>query len=76
MVDIFFNISPQTGNLLSRQISKTVSMKQLDFFANRRIYFWNRLANQIKNSNSVLSFKIKMYGFRKNGKKKNSRGHF
>jgi hypothetical protein len=28
----FFNISPRTGALLSRQISKTKSTKQLDFF--------------------------------------------
>ena len=53
MLDIFLNISPQTGNLQSRQISKTKSINQLDFFANRAIYFWNKLPNQIKNSNSV-----------------------
>ena len=28
----FFNISPQTGNLLSRQILKTKSIYKLDFF--------------------------------------------
>ena len=31
MVDIF-NISPRTGNLLSRQILKNKSKDQLDFF--------------------------------------------
>ena len=72
----FFNISPQTGNLLSRQISKTKSTNQLDFFANRVIYFWNKSPNQIKNSNSVKKIKIKLDDFRKNGKKKNLRGHF
>ena len=36
-----FNISSQTENLLSRQILKTKSMNQLDFFANRIIHFWN-----------------------------------
>ena len=37
----FFNISPRTGNLLSRQILKTKSTKQLDF-ANRVIYLRNK----------------------------------
>ena len=31
MVDIFFNISPRTENLLSRQISKIKSIGKLDF---------------------------------------------
>ena len=75
MVDIFFNISPWTGNLLSRLMSKTKSTSQLDFFANRVIYFWNKLSNQIKNSNSIENFKIKLYHFRKNCKKKNLRGY-
>ena len=30
MVDIFFNISPRNGNLLSKQIPKSKSAKQLD----------------------------------------------
>ena len=34
-----FNISPWTENLLTRQISKTKSPNQLDFFANWVIYF-------------------------------------
>ena len=34
----FFNISPQIGNLLSRQISKTKFTKPLDTFVNRVIY--------------------------------------
>ena len=46
----FFNISPQTENLLSRQISLTKFTTQLEFFANRA--FWNKLPNQIKNSYS------------------------
>ena len=35
----FFDISPQTGNLPSRQIFKTNSTNQLDLFPNRIIYF-------------------------------------
>ena len=54
----FFNIF-QTGNLLSRKISKTNQF----FFANRVIYFWNKLPNQIKNTNNVKKFKIKLDGF-------------
>ena len=38
IVDIFKNISPQTGNLLLRQISKTNSTNQLNFFANSNIF--------------------------------------
>ena len=49
----FFNISPQTGNLL-RQLSKTKSVNQLDFlFPYRVIYFWNKLLSQFKNRNGV-----------------------
>ena len=72
----FFRISSQTWNLLTRQISKIKSTNQLDFFANRVIYFWNKLPNQIKNSNSVENFKIKWNGFWNNGKKKNLGGNF
>ena len=61
----FLDISPQTGNLLSMQISKTKSINQLDFFANRVKYFWNKLPNQIKNSDSVENLKIELDEFRK-----------
>ena len=37
------------------------------------LVFWNKLPNQIKNSNH---FKIKLDEFRKSGKKKNLRRHF
>ena len=43
----FFNISPWTGNLLSRQISKTKSPNQLNFLGNKEIYiFLNCLINK------------------------------
>ena len=51
----FFNIFPCTRNFLSRQISKakTKSNNLLDFFfANRVIYFWNKLSNLIENRKS------------------------
>ena len=58
----FFNISSWTGNLLSRKSLKT---NQMDFFTNRVIYFWNKLPNQIKNSNSAENVMIKLEDFRK-----------
>ena len=67
-----FNIPPQTGNLLSKQISKTKSTKQLDFFANRVIYFGNKLPNQIKGSNRVENFNLMNSEIRK----RNQEGNF
>ena len=72
----FFNISPQSGNLLSKQISKTKSTHQLDFFVNWVIHFGNKIFNQASNNNSVEIFLIKLDGFRKIGKKKNLRRFF
>ena len=34
-------------------INRFPKIKQLDFFSKRVIYFWNKLPNPIKNSNSV-----------------------
>ena len=69
----FLNISPQTGNLLSRHISRMKSINQLIFFffffANRVIYSLNKLPNQIK-SNHVKNSMIELVDFRNNGKKK------
>ena len=72
----FFNISQQTGNLVSRQISKTKSTKQLDFFSNRVINFWNKLPGYVKNSTSVNSFKNNLDKFRVNGINMSLQGHF
>ena len=57
----FFNISPQTGNLLSRHFKNSLLTNWI-FFANRVIYFLNKLPNMIKNSQSVKIFKIKLDG--------------
>ena len=47
------------------------------FLSYRVIYFRNKLSNQIKNSNRIENFKIKLDGFRKeNGTEKNLSGHF
>ena len=72
----FFNIPTWTVNLLSRQISKIKSIDQLEFFANKVIYFWNKLPNQIKDSNSEENFKIELDDLRRNDKKKSLRGYF
>ena len=72
----FFNVSSRTGNLLSRPISQTKTTKQLDFFSNRVIKYWNKLPNDVKSSTSVNSFKNKLDKFRKLGKSQNLQGHF
>ena len=63
MVDIFsileiivktdFKNIFSSWKLLSRQISKTKSTNQRDFFAYRVIYFWDKLPNQIKKTAKV-----------------------
>ena len=68
MVETLF--SPQTGNLLPRQNSKTKSTNQLNFFAKRVIY----LPNRIKNNNDVENFMIKLNDLRNYDKKKKLRG--
>ena len=42
--DTFFNIYPRTGNLLSRQISKTKTTHQLDFLANGVMSFFEEIS--------------------------------
>jgi hypothetical protein len=72
----FFNVSPRTGNLVAREISKTKSTKQLDFFSNRVIHYWNKLPLNVKNSTSVNNFKNNLDKFRIHGKTQNLQGHF
>ena len=48
MVDIFFNISPPTGNLL-RQNSKPKSTDQLDFFRSEKYSKSDKKTSSIKN---------------------------
>ena len=63
-------------DLVSEVKNCTLQEYITDFFAHRIMYLGNQLPNQIKNSNSVEHFKIKLDGFRNNGKKKNLRVHF
>jgi hypothetical protein len=72
----FFNVSHRTGNLTSRPISKTKTTRQLDFFSNRVIKYWNKLPINVKNSSSVNSFKNNLDKFRVDGKDQNLLGHF
>ena len=45
-------------------------------FKNRINYFWNKLPNQIKSSQKVENFEIKLDNFRKKEKKEVLRGNF
>ena len=63
------------GNLLSRQISKSKFIDQLNIFVDWEIYFSNKLPNQIKNINSVKKIKIDLDDFRNNGKENKLRRH-
>ena len=54
IIDILFIISSLNVNLLSGQISQIKFINQLDSFIDKIMYFWNKLPNQIKNSNSVF----------------------
>ena len=77
MVDIFwiFLLKQEIfyqSRFLPKQVSKKL-INQLDFYANRMIYFWNKMSNQIKNSNGIKKFKIELDDFMNNGKKKNLR---
>ena len=57
-IDIVFQDTFQKISLLTNRI----------FLANKIIYFWNKLSNQIKNSDSVETSKIKLNYFRKEKK--------
>ena len=47
MADIFFEISSRTGNFTVKT-DFIKSTNELDFFANRVIYFWNKLPSSHK----------------------------
>ena len=57
-------------------MSKTKTTKQLDFFSNRVIKYWNKLPNNVKNSTSVNNFKNNLDKIRVFGKSTNLQGHF
>ena len=63
-----FNIGRSGGNLLSRPSkSSNKDVKKLvnDFISERVIQYWNKLPNVVKNSSSVLSFKVNLESFKK-----------
>ena len=64
-------ISSRKENLLSRLITKTMSINSHDFFAYRVIYSCDKLLTQIIRNNNVENVKTKLVGFRMNGKKNN-----
>ena len=53
MVVILLNIYLRTVDLSSMQVSRAKSLNQLDCLVHRKIYFWNKIPNHIKNNNSV-----------------------
>ena len=67
----FFNLSTRTNNLVARPGSRNI-----DFFGERVIKFWNKLPEHVKTRNSVNSFKNALDKFRKNGKINGLRGQF
>ena len=67
----FFNLSARTNNLVARP-----GRRNIDFFGERVIKFWNKLPEYVKNKNSVISFKNAVDKFRKNGITNKIRGQF
>ena len=67
----FFNLSERTNNLLVRP-----NTRNLDFFGERVINYWNKLPEYVKNKNSVNSFKNSLDKFRENGIKTNLIGQY
>ena len=72
----FFNLSSRTGNLVSRGIKKTNSVKQTDFFSHRVINFWNKLPSEVKNCGTVLNFKKKLDEYKNIGIQNHLTGNF
>ena len=67
----FFNLSIRTSNLVARAGSRNV-----DFFSERVIKYWNKLPEYVKNKNCVNSFKNVLDKFRKNGVTNQLNGQF
>ena len=67
----FFNLSTRTNNLVARPGSKN-----LDFFGQRVIKYWNKLPESVKSKKSVNGFKNGVDNFRKNGILNNINGQF
>ena len=68
----FFNLSTRTNNLVARPGGS----RNIDFFGQRAIRFWNKLPEFVKDKNSVNGFKNALDDFRKKGIINNIRGQF
>ena len=68
----FFNLSTRTNNLVARPGGN----KNMDFFGQRVIRFWNKLPEYVKDKKSVNGFKNALDDFRKKGIINNIRGQF
>ena len=67
----FFNLSCRTNNLVARPGGRNI-----DFFGERVIKFWNKLPEYVKNRKCVNGFKNALDKFRKNGLANKIRGQF
>ena len=76
MVDIFSIFLLEHEIYCLGRFQKLSLLAHWIIFANKVIYFWNKLPNQIKNGISVQNFKVKLDDLKKNAKKKNLRVHF
>ena len=68
----FFNLSTRTNKLVARPGGN----KNMDFFGQRVIRFWNKLPEYVKDKKSVNGFKNALDDFRKRGIINNIRGQF
>ena len=59
----FFNLSKRTGNLVARP----GKVRNMDFFSERVLLYWNKLPEYVKDKPSVNSFKNSIDAFRENG---------
>ena len=56
----YFYIRPRTSNLQSTQISKSKSLNHLHIMILIKLYFWNKLPNQMKNRDKAKTLKIEL----------------
>ena len=75
MVNIFY-ITPRTGNLLSKQILQTKSIKQLYFLQMEKYIFGINCLIRSQTAIMPKTFKSELNNFRNNCKEMNLREHF
>ena len=76
MVDIFSIFVFEMEIYCQDRFQKPSLLTNWIFFANRAIYFWYKLPNQIKNRNGVKKFNIEFGHFRKKLQEKEFKKYF